>query len=65
LTEDAGVDGFNLSRTVAPECFADFGKLVVPELQSRGAFKTAYRAGSLRQKLFGRPRLPDSHLAQG
>ena len=64
-TEDAGVDGFNLSRTVAPECFADFGRLVVPELQSRGAFKTAYRPGSLRQKLFGQARLPDSHPAKG
>ena len=64
-TEDAGVDGFNLSRTVAPECFADFGRLVVPELQSRGAFKTAYRPGSLRQKLFGQSRLPDSHPAKG
>ena len=64
-TEDAGVDGFNLSRTVAPECFADFGRLVVPELQSRGAFKTAYRPGSLRQKLFGQSRLPDSHPARG
>ncbi len=64
-TEDAGVDGFNLSRTVAPECFADFGRLVVPELQSRGAFKTAYRPGSLRQKLFGQARLPDSHPARG
>ena len=64
-TEDAGVDGFNLSRTVAPECFADFGRLVVPELQSRRAFKTAYRSGSLRQKLFGQARLPDSHPARG
>ncbi len=63
-TENTGVDGFNLSRTVAPECFVDFGRLVVPELQSRGAFKTAYRAGTLRQKLFGQgDRLPASHPA--
>jgi FMN-dependent oxidoreductase (nitrilotriacetate monooxygenase family) len=63
-TEDAGVDGFNLSRTVAPECFADFGSLVVPELQSRGAFKTAYRPGPLREKLSGQARLPASHPAR-
>ena len=63
-TEDAGVDGFNLSRTVAPECFADFARLVVPELQSRGAFKTAHRPGSLRRKLFGQDRLPASHPAK-
>ena len=63
-TEDTGVDGFNLSRTVAPECFVDFGRLVVPELQSRGAFKTAYREGTLRDKLFGQgARLPASHSA--
>ena len=63
-TEDTGVDGFNLSRTVTPECFVDFGRLVVPELQSRGAFKTAYREGTLRDKLFGQgARLPASHSA--
>ena len=63
-TEDAGVDGFNLSRTVAPDCFTDFSRLVVPELQARGAFKTAYRSGSLREKLFGHARLPLSHPAR-
>ncbi|MES2716836.1 MAG: LLM class flavin-dependent oxidoreductase [Pseudomonadota bacterium] len=63
-TEATGVDGFNLSRTVAPECFVDFGRLVVPELQARGAFKTAHRPGTLRDKLFGRgDRLPASHPA--
>ena len=63
-TEQTGVHGFNLSRTVAPECFVDFGRLVVPELQARGAFKTAHRPGTLREKLFGAgPRLPASHPA--
>ena len=63
-TEQTGVGGFNLSRTVAPECFVDFGRMVVPELQSRGAFKTAHRPGTLRDKLFGRgDRLPASHPA--
>jgi len=62
-TEDAGVDGFNLSRTVAPECWVDFGRLVVPELQSRGAFKSGYADGTLRDKLFGRAQLPASHPA--
>src|SRR5215469_1268961 len=32
---EADVDGFNLSRTVIPECVEDFVDLVVPELQSR------------------------------
>ena len=58
---EAGVDGFNLSRTVVPECFDDFIALVVPRLQERGAYKTAYAPGSLRAKLFGNDRLPASH----
>jgi long-chain alkane monooxygenase len=51
-SEQADVDGFNLSRTVAPECIDDFIALVVPRLQERGAFKTRYAPGTLRQKLF-------------
>jgi long-chain alkane monooxygenase len=63
-TVDAGVDGFNLSRTVAPECFEDFIGLVVPILQERGAYKRAYRDGSLREKLFGgEALLPERHMA--
>ncbi len=62
-SEDADVDGFNLSRTVVPECFDDFIALVVPCLQERGAYKTSYTEGSLRGKLFGGDRLPASHSA--
>ena len=36
---EADVDGFNLSRTVIPECVEDFVELVVPELQTRGVMK--------------------------
>jgi len=62
--EQADVDGFILSRTVTPECFADFIDLVVPELQKRGAYKEAYAPGSLRAKLFGAgDRLPSTHPA--
>jgi FMN-dependent oxidoreductase (nitrilotriacetate monooxygenase family) len=62
--DEADVDGFNLSRTVIPECVEDFVALVVPELQMRGAMKQAYAAGTLRQKLFGgSARLPASHPA--
>lgn len=64
-TEQAGVDGFNLSRTVVPECFDDIIELVVPRLQARGLYKTAYAEGTLRGKLFGRDRLPASHPAAG
>ena len=63
-TKATGVDGFNLSRTVAPECWTDFGRLVVPELQMRRAFKTAHRPGTLRDKLFRQgDQLPASHPA--
>lgn len=58
------VDGINLSRTVAPECFDDFIRLVVPELQARGVYKTHYQEGSIRRKLFGSDRLPASHPAR-
>ena len=55
-----GVDGFNLAYAVTPESIEDFVDLVVPELQRRGAYKREYRAGTLREKLFGAGR---AHLA--
>lgn len=51
--DEADVDGFNLSRTVVPESYEDFVDLVVPELQDRGRYKTAYDAGTFRHRLFG------------
>jgi FMN-dependent oxidoreductase (nitrilotriacetate monooxygenase family) len=62
---DTGVDGFNLARTVVPECHEAFVDLVVPELQQRGVYKTAYTEGSLRHKLHCEgDRLPERHAAQ-
>ncbi|CAG9204597.1 Dimethyl-sulfide monooxygenase [Paraburkholderia tropica] len=64
--EEAGVDGFNLSRTVVPESYEDFVDLIVPELQNRGLYKTAYEPGSLRHKLFGEgDTLPERHTGAG
>ena len=61
---DTGVDGLNLAYAVTPESFVHFIELVVPELQSRGAYKTAYRPGTLREKLTGGgPRLAGGHPA--
>lgn len=57
------IDGINLSRTVVPECFDDFIDLVIPELQSRGVFKTHYTEGTFRRKLFGHDRLRAPHPA--
>ncbi|MDO9711458.1 LLM class flavin-dependent oxidoreductase [Paracraurococcus lichenis] len=61
--EEADLDGFNLTRLVFPEGLEAVVDLLVPELQSRGVFKTQYAPGPLRQKLFGAPRLPDRHPA--
>ena len=61
---ETGVDGFNLSRTVVPESYEDFVDIVVPELQNRGVYKTAYTEGSLRRKLFAEgDQLPQRHTA--
>jgi len=65
--DETDVDGFNLFRLVAPESLNAFVDLAVPELQSRGVYKTAYREGTLREKLFpGRgPRLHSTHPGAG
>ncbi|HVE11694.1 MAG TPA: LLM class flavin-dependent oxidoreductase [Paraburkholderia sp.] len=48
----AGIcDGFNLMFPVLPGDCEDFVRDVVPELQRRGLAQTAYRAGTLRDKL--------------
>jgi FMN-dependent oxidoreductase (nitrilotriacetate monooxygenase family) len=61
--EQSDVDGFNLTRIVVPDSLEAVVDLLVPELQNREAFKTAYAPGPLRQKIFGHPRLPDRHPA--
>ncbi|SSW62294.1 Dimethyl-sulfide monooxygenase [Achromobacter veterisilvae] len=62
-SEEADVDGFNLSRTVVPECFDDVIQLLIPRLQERSVYKTGYQEGCYREKLFGQARLPASHPA--
>ncbi|WP_434922534.1 LLM class flavin-dependent oxidoreductase [Glutamicibacter sp. PAEs-4] len=58
------VDGFNLAYAITPGTFEDVVKYVVPELQARGAYKTEYAEGSLRNKLFGEgDRVKDTHRA--
>ena len=65
LMDDTGIDGFNLTRTVAPESHHDFIQWVIPELQQRGRYKTEYENGSLRHKLFQQgDRLSASHPVQ-
>lgn len=61
--EESGVDGFNLAHLVTPENLKEFVELVIPELQSRGIYKTEYEKGTFREKLFGTGRnlLPNTH----
>ncbi|MDR2639156.1 MAG: LLM class flavin-dependent oxidoreductase [Helicobacteraceae bacterium] len=61
--DEGELDGVNLSRVVVPGSWEDFGQLVIPELQNRGRFKTAYGEGTLRHKVFGYDRLQDNHPA--
>jgi alkanesulfonate monooxygenase len=53
FAEATDVDGFNLAFAVRPETVIEVVDYVVPELQRRGRYKTAYDEGALRQKLFG------------
>ncbi|RWR15355.1 LLM class flavin-dependent oxidoreductase [Paenirhodobacter populi] len=63
--EETGVDGFNIAYAITPGSFEDVVDLIVPELQKRGAYPTAYRPGTLREKLFGEgPYLPKDHPAE-
>jgi FMN-dependent oxidoreductase (nitrilotriacetate monooxygenase family) len=60
--DETDADGFNLTRVVTPESYEDFIDLVVPELQRRGRYKTAYTLGTYRHKLLGNgPWLAPSH----
>jgi len=52
----AGLSGFRLRPGVIPDDLEAITRALVPELQQRGAFRTAYRADTLRGQLgLGRP----------
>jgi FMN-dependent oxidoreductase (nitrilotriacetate monooxygenase family) len=59
----AGIDGVNLINSTLPGSYREFGEHVMPVLRDRGLAKVAYTPGTLRQKMFGRDRLPDTHPA--
>jgi alkanesulfonate monooxygenase SsuD/methylene tetrahydromethanopterin reductase-like flavin-dependent oxidoreductase (luciferase family) len=60
--EETDLDGFNLTYAVMPETYENIIDLLVPELQRRRVYKSEYRPGTLREKLFGQgPYLPESH----
>ena len=49
--ENEAADGFNVMPPVQPGSLDDFVELVVPELQRRGLFRTAYEGRTLRENL--------------
>lgn len=54
LIDGTGADGINLIQHLSPGTFEDFIEHVVPELQRRGRYRTAYTAGeTLRERFFG------------
>ncbi|KAA9153799.1 LLM class flavin-dependent oxidoreductase [Amycolatopsis acidicola] len=60
--EEADVDGFNLAYVTTPGTFADFARLVVPELRRRGRVPEQTEPSTLRERLgFSSPRLAAPH----
>jgi alkanesulfonate monooxygenase SsuD/methylene tetrahydromethanopterin reductase-like flavin-dependent oxidoreductase (luciferase family) len=61
---EVGVDGFNVKEVVRPETLTDFVDLVVPELRERDLLRESYEGETLRENMFGRRELSDSHPAK-
>jgi FMN-dependent oxidoreductase (nitrilotriacetate monooxygenase family) len=61
--DETDIDGFNIARIVNPETTQNFIDMVVPELQKRGRYKTEYKPGTFREKLFGYSRISPDHMA--
>ena len=51
------VDGFNVSPYLTPDGLDDIVEKLVPELQERGVYRTAYSGTTLREHLDLRPPL--------
>lgn len=63
LDED-GIDGINLRQYHTFETLDDYAELIVPELRRRGRLPEPARPGeTLRHRIFGQDRLPDTHPA--
>ncbi|MET0295137.1 MAG: LLM class flavin-dependent oxidoreductase [Phenylobacterium sp.] len=48
---ERGADGFNVLPAISPTSAEEFVDLVVPELQRRGLFRTAYEGPTMRENL--------------
>lgn len=58
--ENGAADGFNIMPPILPGGLSEFAALVVPELQKRGLFRTAYEGQTLRDHL--RLQKPESRI---
>ena len=69
IMKQVGGDGFLITSPVMRlnrRYVTEITDGLIPELQKRGAYPTAYRPGTLREKLFGEgPYLPKTHPADG
>lgn len=59
----SGINGINLVNATIPGSYSEFIEHVMPVLRTRGLAHNEYSAGTLRQKVFGRAELPQSHPA--
>jgi FMN-dependent oxidoreductase (nitrilotriacetate monooxygenase family) len=49
--KDGACDGFILPPTIVPSTFEEVGRMLVPELQRRGLFRSEYTGATLRENL--------------
>ncbi|MGC4960846.1 LLM class flavin-dependent oxidoreductase [Gordonia sp. DT101] len=63
LWRDAGVDGINVINATIPGSYLEFAEHVLPVLRDCGLAQREYSPGTVRHKLTGRDRLPDTHPA--
>jgi hypothetical protein len=61
--ETMDVDGFLLRQLVSPGTVNDFANHVMPELQRRGRYREDFAAPTLRENIFGHPRVAPTHPA--
>ena len=66
--QDAGIDGVNVINATLPGSYVEFIEHVIPELRRRGMARTeaelqAQHGTTLRARLTGEDRVPDSHPA--
>ena len=62
LVHGADLDGFLINPMIQPGSVLDFVEQVLPILRRRGAFRSEYEAGTLRERLVGGgPRLSPPH----